>query len=156
MVYAQLCLSPSAHHYSGTIFRFDRPKLQNIQVSYYSNTNEWHNFSIASRVGCGASWKTYHTKVQYSTKNQTYYDNNQLKFMFSKKATKIDEIFTLLIWHYVVCVKTTVKILSILVAFLENTNFMAYFSKKWFYNHFWICTEKSQRWLPQYGQSQSE
>ena len=37
--------------------------------------------------------------------------------MFSKKATKIDEIFT------VVSVKLMVKILSIFVAFLENTNF---------------------------------
>ena len=36
-----------------------------------------------------------------------------LKFMFSKKATKIDAIFT---------VKLTVKILSIFVAFLENVN----------------------------------
>ena len=35
--------------------------------------------------------------------------------MFSKKATKIDEIFT--------NVKSTVKILSIFVAFLENMNF---------------------------------
>ena len=38
--------------------------------------------------------------------------------MFSKKATKIDEIFTVdLTLHNV---KSTVKILSILVAFLEN------------------------------------
>ena len=48
-----------------------------------------------------------------------------LKFMFSKKVQKIDEIFTVdLIWHYVVViVKSTVKILSIFVAFLENMNF---------------------------------
>ena len=37
-----------------------------------------------------------------------------VKFVFSKKATKIDEIFT---------VDLTVKISSIFVAFLENTNF---------------------------------
>ena len=43
-----------------------------------------------------------------------------LKFMFSKKATKIDEIFTV---DYVVSVKSTGKISSIFVAFLENTNF---------------------------------
>ena len=44
--------------------------------------------------------------------------------MFSKKATKINEIFTALIWHYVVSVKSTVKISSIFVAFLiENANF---------------------------------
>jgi hypothetical protein len=42
--------------------------------------------------------------------------------MFSKKATKIDEIFTS-IWHYVVSVKLTVKISSIFVAFLEKMNF---------------------------------
>ena len=30
---------------------------------------------------------------------------------------------SLSIWHYVVSVKSTVKILSIFVAFLENTNF---------------------------------
>ena len=37
--------------------------------------------------------------------------------MFSKKATKIYEI-----WRYVVNVKLTVKILSIFMAFLENMN----------------------------------
>ena len=44
--------------------------------------------------------------------------------MFSKKATKIDEIFTvdLTLHMYVVSVKS-VKISSIFVAFLENTNF---------------------------------
>ena len=41
--------------------------------------------------------------------------------MFSKKATKIDKISPS-IWHYVVSVKSTVKISSIFVAFLENTN----------------------------------
>ena len=40
--------------------------------------------------------------------------------MFSKKATKIDEIFT---------IDLTVKILSIFVAFFENMNFT--FSNKW-------------------------
>ena len=43
--------------------------------------------------------------------------------MFSKKATKIDEIFTVNLTFYVVSVKATVKILSIFVAFLENMNF---------------------------------
>ena len=48
--------------------------------------------------------------------------NPSLKFMFSKKATKIDEIFTvdLTLLHNV---KSMVKILSIFVAFLENMNF---------------------------------
>ena len=39
--------------------------------------------------------------------------------MFSKKATKIDEIFIVLLHN----VKSIVKILSIFVAFLENMNF---------------------------------
>ena len=40
--------------------------------------------------------------------------------MLSKKAKKIDEIFTV---DLTVSVKLTVKISSIFVAFLENTNF---------------------------------
>ena len=48
--------------------------------------------------------------------------NPKLKFMFSKKATKLTKSSPW-IWHYVVSVKSTVKILSIFVAFLENTNF---------------------------------
>ena len=44
-----------------------------------------------------------------------------LKFVFSKKATKIDEIFTV---DLTLCsVKSMVKISSIFVAFLENMNF---------------------------------
>ena len=47
-----------------------------------------------------------------------------LKFMFSKKATKIDEIFTVdLTFTKYISVKSTVKILSIFVAFLKNMNF---------------------------------
>ena len=42
-----------------------------------------------------------------------------VKFMFSKKATKIDEIFT----ADAVNVKSTGKISSFCVAFLENVNF---------------------------------
>ena len=38
--------------------------------------------------------------------------------MFSKKATKIDQIFTVDLM-----LKSTVKILSIFMAFLENKNF---------------------------------
>jgi hypothetical protein len=45
------------------------------------------------------------------------------KFMFSKKATKIDEIFTVYLKLCSMEVKSTVKISSIFVAFLENTNF---------------------------------
>ena len=49
-----------------------------------------------------------------------------LKFIFSKKATKIDEIFSvdlMLPMSNVVNVKSMVKISSIFVAFLENMNF---------------------------------
>ena len=47
-----------------------------------------------------------------------------VKFIFSKKAKKIDEIFTVdLIWYYVVRVNSMVKISSIFLAFLENINF---------------------------------
>ena len=47
-----------------------------------------------------------------------------LKFMFSKKATKIDKnLHRRFDWRYVVNVKSMVKILSILEAFLENMNF---------------------------------
>ena len=47
---------------------------------------------------------------------------NLIKFMFSKKATKIDEIFTV-DWQ-IPSDKSTVKISSFFVAFLENTNFI--------------------------------
>ena len=43
-----------------------------------------------------------------------------LKFVFSKKATKIDEIFTVDLTHNV---RLTVKISTTFVAFLENMNF---------------------------------
>ena len=48
-----------------------------------------------------------------------------IKFVFSKKATKIDEIFVvdLTLTKYVHNVKSTVKISLIFVAFLENLNF---------------------------------
>ena len=42
--------------------------------------------------------------------------------MFSKKAKNFDESSPY-IWRYVVSVKSTVKISSIFVAFLENMNF---------------------------------
>ena len=45
-----------------------------------------------------------------------------LKFVLSKKATKIEEIFTV---YLTLCtqIKSMVKISSIFVAFLENMNF---------------------------------
>ena len=49
-----------------------------------------------------------------------------IKFVFSKKATKIDKIFTVL-WHLLHNVKsTTVKISTIFVALLESMNFNAH------------------------------
>ena len=53
-----------------------------------------------------------------------YQDMTKLKFMFSRKATKIDEMS---IWRYVGNVKSTVKIVSIFVAFSENMNFRKHF-----------------------------
>ena len=49
-----------------------------------------------------------------------FLDELQVKFMFSKKATKSDET----IWRLLNTVKLTVKILSIFVAFSENVNFI--------------------------------
>jgi len=46
----------------------------------------------------------------------------EVKFMFSKKATKIDEIFTVYLTLWSKC-QFRGKILAIFVAFLENTNF---------------------------------
>ena len=48
-----------------------------------------------------------------------------LKFRFSKKATKIDEISTLDL-SYVVTVKSTVEISQNVVAFSENVNFSTF------------------------------
>ena len=60
--------------------------------------------------------------------NGQFYNSKHsfVKFIFSKKATKIDEIFTDFIWRLLHTVKLTVKILSIFVVFSENVNF-----KKW-------------------------
>ena len=48
--------------------------------------------------------------------------NAKLKFMFSSRPQNSWNLLQL-IWHYVVDVKSTMKILSILVAFLEHMNF---------------------------------
>ena len=52
------------------------------------------------------------------------------KFMFSKKATKIDKIFT---------IDLTVKISSIFVASLENTNFT---NEKIFTVNLTVCSNR--------------
>ena len=49
-----------------------------------------------------------------------------LKFIYSEKATKFGEIFTLLL-SYVVAVKSTVKISQNFMAFSEYMNFMYYY-----------------------------
>ena len=48
-----------------------------------------------------------------------------IKFIFSKKATKIDKIFTVDL-TFTTSDKSTVKISSIFVVFLENMNFNEY------------------------------
>ena len=48
---------------------------------------------------------------------------NVIKFVFSKKATKIVETSPS-IWHLLYNVKSRVKISSISMAFLENMNFI--------------------------------
>ena len=47
---------------------------------------------------------------------------SELKFVFSRKATEIDEIFTVNLT--LTNVKSTVKISSIIMALLENMNFI--------------------------------
>ena len=47
-----------------------------------------------------------------------------LKFMFSKKATKIDNIFTVNLIHLLSKRQIDGNILSIFMAFLENINFI--------------------------------
>ena len=49
----------------------------------------------------------------------------QLKFIYSEKATKFSEIFTLLL-SYAVPVKSKVKISKYFVAFSEYMNFISY------------------------------
>ena len=70
-----------------------------------------------------------------------------VKFMFSKKATKIDKIFTVDLTVTTHTVKLTVKILSIFVAFSENVNFTyisRYFAKG---QGFYIKLLKILTWL---------
>ena len=54
--------------------------------------------------------------------------------MFFKKATKFDKIFTvdLTLTKYIHTVKSTVKISSIFVAFLEDTNFQVKTKREFF------------------------
>ena len=59
---------------------------------------------------------------------------NPLKFMFSKKDTKIRESLTVDLTLCCKYIKSRMKILSIFVAFLDNTNF----KKLHFDQLFWI------------------
>ena len=52
-----------------------------------------------------------------------------VKFIYSEKATKFCEIFTLLL-YYVVPVKSKVKILQNFVAFSEDMNFTVRFQSR--------------------------
>ena len=51
---------------------------------------------------------------------ETFFSHSRLKFMSSKKATKIEKNLHRQFDSYLVNVKSTVKIWSIFVAFLEN------------------------------------
>ena len=53
---------------------------------------------------------------------QVIFDQSDIKFIYSEKATKFCEIFTLLL-SYVVPVKSKLKILQNFVAFSEYMNF---------------------------------
>ena len=77
--------------------------------------NEWWGI-LSALIAFGREKATlWHNKILSP-------DDGYIKFVFSKKATKNDEMFTvdLTLLHYV---KSTVKISSIFVAFLENRNF---------------------------------
>ena len=65
-----------------------------------------------------------HRHITFREAQKSFYlpwRSKGIKFMFSKKAKKIDKIFTL-IWH-LISVKSMVKILSFFAAFLEYMNF---------------------------------
>ena len=63
------------------------------------------------------------------------YTGPELKFIYSEKATKFCEIFTLLL-SYVVPVKSKMKISQNFVAFSEFMNFDI-----WFVKHIWLKTK---------------
>ena len=58
------------------------------------------------------------------TKKEAFKLGSSLKFMFSKKATKIEKNLHHWFDTYLVNVKLTVKVWSIFEAFLENMNFI--------------------------------
>ena len=70
--------------------------------------------------------------------------NLLLKFIYSEQATKLYEIFTLLL-SYVVPVKSKVKIFQNFVAFSEYMNFI------WVINNYFFSAEKTWKNYPQIG-----
>ena len=85
------------------------------RISLVSRKKGWCQACLDGKVLRNCKYLAYH---QFST-------FSDLKLRFSKKATKINEIFTvdLTLCTYLVSVKSPTKISSIFVAFLENTNF---------------------------------
>ena len=63
---------------------------------------------------------TYCNFAKFSLNQETHFRKQVLKFIPSKKAKKIDKTFT---DDLKLSVKSTVKISSIFVAFLDYTNF---------------------------------
>ena len=68
-------------------------------------------------------WYTISDEVHYYDFGINTYDLGKVKFIYSEKATKIFEIFTLLL-SYLVPVKSKVKISQNFVAFSEYMNFI--------------------------------
>ena len=66
--------------------------------------------------------KAYYPDI-YSVLRNVLVGFERLKFVFSKKAIRIDEIFTIDLTLAIHNVKATVKIWSIFEAFLDNMNF---------------------------------
>ena len=81
--------------------------------------NSWHR----SMTSCGQCTTNLFLMILNCT---CIVHNNVVKFMFSKKATKIYKIFTVdlsLCSNYQIDSGPRMKISSIFMAFLENTNF---------------------------------
>ena len=109
---------------------FDRypQKIQHFPgVTVYTPSNILNQSHVVMMFQSGAGVEVLENKHYMACRvylpwefiNQT---RGQLKFIYSEKATHFCEIFTADL-SFVVSVKSTVKILSIFVAFLENMNF---------------------------------
>ena len=129
------------------LYFFTRPSsagIIRVQVSFqymrkygissldFFNTVEkhWHPLFIATTSGSVNLCIIHWTGPSKKECDELLPKNAILKFMFSKKATKIDEIFTVY-WHLLHNVKSSVKISSNFVAFLENVNFNIVFLRKY-------------------------